>query len=49
MTAMVPRLEQRGLIAEGERHEEVVIIRGRRAARVEHAGALGSPTYGFPG
>jgi release factor glutamine methyltransferase len=30
MTRMAPELESRGLIAVGERTEEVVVIRGRR-------------------
>jgi release factor glutamine methyltransferase len=32
MTRMAPELEQRGLIAVGEREEEVVVVRGRKPA-----------------
>jgi len=33
MTAMAPQLEDRGLIATGEREEDVVVVRGRRPLR----------------
>jgi release factor glutamine methyltransferase len=32
MTRMAPELEQRGLIAVGQREEEVVVVRGRKPA-----------------
>jgi release factor glutamine methyltransferase len=35
MTRMAPELEQRGLIAVGERTEEVVVVRGRKLAQLD--------------
>jgi hypothetical protein len=32
MTRMAPELEERGLIAVGQRTEEVVVVRGRKLA-----------------
>jgi release factor glutamine methyltransferase len=47
MTAMIPQLEERGLLSPGERHEEVVVIRGRRpsgSVRTRRfTGATGGP------
>jgi hypothetical protein len=33
MTARVPALEADGLLAPGQRHEDVVVVRGRKPAR----------------
>jgi release factor glutamine methyltransferase len=48
MSARVQALEQRGLLPAGERHEDVIVVRGRRPVRVDARPPAGVAKLGTP-